>query len=316
MTFFEKILYGICYSLFWLLSLLPLSILYLLSDCSYFWLYRVFKYRRRIVWRNLKMSFPEKSKAELQTIESRFYRWLCDYFVETVKLTTMSKAEMHRRMKFPGIEQLVESVKAGHSAALMLGHYCNWEWVSSIPSHVPLDLHIIGAQIYHPLENKIFDRIFHRIRGRFGAVSITKDDTFPTLLKWRKEGKTCYVGFIADQVPGYSNMHYWPTFLNHPLTPVFTGAERISRLFDYTVYYIDLHRPRRGYYVGTFIKLTETPAQIEKFQITEQYIRMLETSIRRNPPYWLWSHNRWKRTREQFDALFSEQERQRILSKL
>ena len=120
----------------------------------------------------------------------------------------------------------------------------------------------------------------------------------------------------TDQVPGYSNMHYWPTFLNHPLTPVFTGGERLSRLLDYTVYYLDIRRPRRGYYVSQLVKITDNPAQMEKFQITEQYIRMLESSIRRNPPYWLWSHNRWKRTREQFDTLFSEQERQRILSKL
>ena len=314
MTLFEKILYGICYTLFHLLSLLPLRILYLLSDCCYFCIYRVAKYRRRIVWRNLKSSFLDKTKAELQDIEKRFYHWFCDYFVETVKLTTITQVEMQRRMKFQGIEQLNETVKAGRSVAILLGHYCNWEWVSSIPSHTPSN--IIAAQIYHPLENKIFDRLFLRIRGHFGAVSVTKDDTFPTLLKWKKEGKTCYVGFIADQVPGYSNMHYWPTFLNHPLTPVFTGGERLSRLLDYTVYYLDIRRPRRGYYVSQLVKITDNPAQMEKFQITEQYIRMLESSIRRNPPYWLWSHNRWKRTREQFDTLFSEQERQRILSKL
>ncbi len=302
------------YLLFYLLSLLPLRILYLISDCCYFWLYRVFRYRHHIVRKNLTDSFPEKTEGQRRDIELRFYHWLCDYFLETVKLTTMSRKEMHRRMQFPGIEQMNADLAQGRSVCILLGHYCNWEWVSSIPSHCPPQTQ--GAQIFHPLENKTFDNIFCRIRTRFGSKNIRKDDTFQTLLRWKKEGRICYTGFIADQVPGYKEMHYWTTFLSHPQTPVFTGAERLSRILDYTVYYVDLRRPRRGYYVGTFIKLTDNPGALPKFQLTQRYVEMLEATIRRNPPYWLWSHNRWKRTRSEFDALFNEQECQRILNKL
>ena len=309
----EHILCALCYLAILPFSLLPLRMLYRLYDFCYLWVYHVAKYRRRIVWRNLKNSFPEKSKQELKQIERRFYHWFCDYFFETIKLATISQREIHRRMSFQGIDDFTATLQSGHSVALMLGHYCNWEWVSPLPSHTPPP--IIGAQISHPLENRVFDRLFLHIRQRFGAISIAKDDTFQTLRGWKKEGHTCYVGFIADQVPGYSNMHYWPTFL-HQLTPVFTGGERISRVLDYTVYYLDIRRPRRGYYVGKLVKITDNTADMEKFQVTARYFQLLEASIRRNPPYWLWSHNRWKRTRQEFDALFSEQERQRILSKL
>lgn len=97
---------------------------------------------------------------------------------------------MQKRMYFEGIEQITEAFQAGRSCSVYLGHYCNWEWISSLPMH--LGNAGISAQIYHPLENKAFDRLFLYMRGRFGATSIQMDDTFRTILGWKKKGAKKY----------------------------------------------------------------------------------------------------------------------------
>ena len=303
--------YHICFALWYLISLLPLWVLYRLSDGLYYIVYYVARYRRKVVYSNLTSSFPEKSPAEIEHIAKKFYSFFCDYMVETIKLFSIGEKNIRKRMRFEGLEPVREDFARGRSVSAYLGHYCNWEWISSLGLHLDEQC----AQIYHPLESPVTDKLFLYMRGRFGSHSIPMDDTFLTVRKWKREGRKNIVGYIADQVPGYNNIHYWADFLHHD-TPVFTGAERISKTMDTSVYYIDVTRPRLGYYVARFIKIADSLKEYPTFYATEQYFRLLEESIRRHQQYWLWSHKRWKRTREEFNRLFSEGERKRKLSKL
>ncbi len=306
----KNLTYYLSFALWFIISLLPLWVFYRLSDGLYYLVYHVVRYRRRVVYANLRSSFPEKSEAEIERIAKDFYSFFCDYIVETLKLFSMGEKNMRKRMKFEGLNQVKEDFANGRSVTLYLGHYCNWEWISSLGLHLDEQC----GQIYHPLENATLDRLFLYMRGRFKAQSIKMDDTFLTILKWKKEGRKNIVGYIADQVPGYNNIHYWADFLHHD-TPVFTGAERISKIMDTAVYYIDVERPRRGYYVARFIKIADSLNEHPVFFATEQYFRLLEQNIQRAPQYWLWSHKRWKRTREEFNRMFTEEERKKRLSK-
>ena len=307
----KDIKYRLSFALWYVISLLPLWVLYRISDGLYYIVYYIAHYRRHVVYPNLASSFPEKSPEEIDRIAKDFYSFFCDYMVETIKLFSISEKNIRKRMKFEGLEQIEEDFANGRSASAYLGHYCNWEWISSLGIHLDEQC----AQIYHPLESRIMDNLFLYMRGRFKAKSIAMDDTFLTILKWKKEGRKNIVGYIADQVPGYNNIHYWTDFLHHD-TPVFTGAERISKAMDTSVYYIDVERPKRGYYVARFIKIADSLKDLPTFYATEQYFRLLEKSIQRHPQYWLWSHKRWKRTREEFNRIFNEEERKRKLSKL
>ena len=306
----KNLTYYLSFALWFIISLLPLWVFYRLSDGLYYLVYHVVRYRRRVVYANLRSSFPEKSEAEIERIAKDFYSFFCDYIVETLKLFSMGEKNMRKRMKFEGLNQVKEDFANGRSVTLYLGHYCNWEWISSLGLHLDEQC----GQIYHPLENATLDRLFLYMRGRFKAQSIKMDDTFLTILRWKKEGRKNIVGYIADQVPGYNNIHYWADFLHHD-TPVFTGAERISKIMDTAVYYIDVERPRRGYYVARFIKIADSLNEHPVFFATEQYFRLLEKNIQRAPQYWLWSHKRWKRTREEFNRMFTEEERKKRLSK-
>ena len=306
----KNLTYYLSFALWFIISLLPLWVFYRLSDGLYYLVYHVVRYRRRVVYANLRSSFPEKSEAEIERIAKDFYSFFCDYIVETLKLFSMGEKNIRKRMKFEGLGQVKEDFANGRSVSVYLGHYCNWEWISSLGLHLDEQC----GQIYHPLENATLDRLFLYMRGRFKAQSIKMDDTFLTILKWKKEGRKNIVGYIADQVPGYNNIHYWADFLHHD-TPVFTGGERISKIMDTTVYYLDVERPRRGYYVARFIKIADSLNEHPVFFATEQYFRLLEKNIQRAPQYWLWSHKRWKRTREEFNRMFTEEERKKRLSK-
>lgn len=163
-----KFLFYIVLFVWYLLSLLPLSVLYVLSDILFVLAYYVFRYRKRLVRKNLMDSFPEKKESDIIKIEKGFYLFLCDYIVESMKLLTMSKKNLQRRMVFKGTETVNEIIADGQSCAIYLGHYCNWEWITSLPLYVTKDAQC--GQIYHPLENKDFDRLFLRLRERMGAV--------------------------------------------------------------------------------------------------------------------------------------------------
>jgi KDO2-lipid IV(A) lauroyltransferase len=276
-------------------ALLPFGVLYVLSDILCFFVYRVAGYRLKVVRKNLEAGFPGKTDRERLILEREFYRHFCDYFVETLKLLHISDKEMRKRMKFENVEQIKELMKDGNSVLMFLGHYCNWEWITSLNMDFKDGDKVVG-EIYKPLKNKAMNDLFLRIRSRFGSRAIAKQDTLRVIVKLRREGKQTLTGFMADQVPSWKNIHYWTTFLNQD-TPVFTGVERIARQTGFAVVYLDVEKTGRGYYRATVRLVTDKPAEEPENMITETYIRAMEKTILRNPAYWLWTHKRWKRTR-------------------
>ena len=292
----NKLFYYILYGSAWLYSVLPLRVMYILSDFSYIFVYYIARYRRELARRNLVSSFPGKTKEEILKIEKAFYHHLCDYFFETIKLLHISDEEMRRRFVFNGIDQTQKALDDGRSCIMMLGHYGNWEWVTSITLWVKGKDAVIG-QIYRPLKNKAFDLFFLKLRKRFHSSGITKDGTYREIIKMRKDKINWLLGFISDQKPSPRNSHYWTDFLNHE-TSVLIGAERIAKQTDAVVYYLDVKRVKRGYYESEVKLITDKSGETAEFEITEKYIRMMEDTILRNPSYWLWTHNRWKHKKE------------------
>lgn len=292
--------YVIGYAFWWALSLLPLRLLYVFSDILYFLLTYVVRYREKIIIKNLTSSFPHKTPKEIQTIQRRFYHWFCDYIVETVKLMSMNKAQLQKHIRFENIEILNQQLKKGNSCALYLGHYCNWEWVTSLPYWI--ERNALCCQLYHPLENASADKLFRYVREKQGAKCITMQESIRKIFKLQQH-QPIVVGYIADQVPLWQNIHHWVNFLQHD-TPVFNGSERIIKRMNQTCFYLDIQRPKRGYYVCKLQLIAQNPKESKPGDITNAYFFQLEKTICRQPEFWLWSHNRWKRTREEYNKRF------------
>ena len=293
----ERVKYLLLSGLFAFVGVIPFRLLYLLSDLMAFLLDDVIRYRRKVVEGNLRSCLPELPEDDLKRTRKRFYRFLGDYFLETAKMGSMSEAEIRRRMRFENIDAISERLRRGENVSLLLGHYCNWEWVSSLPLHFPPEA--ACGQIYHRLHSAAADRLFLKVRGHFGATSIAMADTLRVRVGWKREGKASVVGYIADQAPKVHSAAHWMDFLHHD-TAVFTGPERISQKLRCSVFYLDMEQVKRGYYVGRFVELTRDASQEAPMKVTEAYFRMLEQTIEARPPFWLWSHKRWKRSRADY----------------
>lgn len=283
---------------FYQFSRLPWGVLYGLSDLLYYIL-RLSGYRHKIVWNNLKSAFPEKDEQELKHIDRGFYHFLCDYFVETLKLWSMTDEEVLQHIEFRGAEQIEQCFSEGQPCAAILGHYCNWEYLSASPLSFVHHKDAVAGLIYHKLRNSFFNALFLHIREAHHGVGIPKQDILRYLFRYKQEGRMSLMGYIADQAPKWSNIHLWLPFLNHK-TPVFSGAERIMRKMDNAVFYVDMDCDRRGHYICTFQLITRTPNELPEYEITRRFFQLLEDNIRRRPKYYLWSHNRWKRTYEEY----------------
>lgn len=293
----------IVYVLFYTLSLLPFRILYGMADIGYVLLYYIIRYRRGVVRKNLVTAFPEKSIDDIKTIERKFYHWFSDYFLEAIKLLSISEKELRRRFTIINSEEVEQCFQEGQDVAAILGHYCNWEWLSCVGMNLPPEREI--GLIYHPLRNKTFDYLFRKLRSheQNGHV-IPKKDILRYVVTKKREGVRNICGYISDQGPKWTNIHLWLPFLNHEYTPVFTGGERIMRKMNNAVFYVEMSRPKRGYYTATYKLITRDPNTLPADDITRRFFCLLEETIRQEPAFYLWSHNRWKRTKEEFDRRF------------
>ncbi|WP_291556662.1 lysophospholipid acyltransferase family protein [Bacteroides sp.] len=274
-----------------LFSYVPFCLLYIISDGLYFFVYYIFRYRRRIVRKNLTESFPEKSEDDIKKIEKNFYSFFTDNILESLKMFTISRKEMIQRVKFMNVEEVNALMRSGKSVSLFLGHYSNWEWMSSIPLHI--DKNVIGAQIYHKLSNKNMDRLMLYIRERMGAVCVEMRKTARYVNELATENKVCIIGFIADQSPRKKDSRHFLHFLNHN-TPVLTGTEKITKHYDFGAFFLDVKRVKRGYYEARFVKVHDNPKSLPDFELTAIYYQMLEKCIRTQPELYLWSHNRFR----------------------
>ena len=303
----QTVLYHILSCLAYLLASLPWRATYALSDYLLYPLFRhIFRYRVRMVRRNIAASFPDRDEAWVRATTDRFYHSLCDLTFEAFKLLTISEEEMRRRMRFENIALVQQCADRGQDVVLYLGHMGNWEWVSSII--LWLKLNGVGGQIYHPIENAATDRLFLKMRSRWRGVNITMGETLRKLLQYRRDGKSWVIGFIADQSPINSAVGEWLTFLHHNDTPVFTGAEKIGHRFGAAAFYINMRRESRGHYVGRCEPLCEDMGGTDEPAVTHKYFDALERNIAAQPHIWLWSHNRWKRGRKEYADWKRQQE--------
>lgn len=293
-VYMSKIGFYIVYAVLWTIAWLPLPVLYLFSDLGYLIVYKVARYRVKVVRQNMRNSFPNKTVTELRQLEHRFYHYLCDYGVESIWYLHASKHAITQHIVFDNCEVFTEAYRTGKDVIAVFGHYGNWEWVSSLPLHTHPDITI--ETLYRPLKNRDFDDFFLKLRSRFGCVCVDKKRVLRHILQDKKDGRPFVLAFIADQTPSVNNLHYWTPFLNQD-TPFLTGWETIARKTNDYVVFLDTHRVKRGYYHCRVEVLSTEPKETAEFELTEQYARRMEQNILENPAYWLWSHKRWKHQR-------------------
>ena len=283
--------YCILFPIIYLTSLSPAWLLYRISDSLYFIVYFLIGYRKEVVFNNLKNAFPEKSDSEIKKIAKRYFRYLCDLLVEALKTTAMSEAYVNKHLKFRGVDEMNALYDKGQSFIIVMGHFGNWELAGPCFSLSCKHQLIV---VYQPLSNPYFERLFAKSRTKFNTKILPKNNTLRAMAANRNELDA--TAFIADQTPADTKAGRWLKFLNQD-TLVFTGPEKIGKMFNYPIVYIHVDRVKRGFYEVTPTILFDHPKETEDFEITTTFFKKLEEEIRKKPETWLWSHRRWKHKR-------------------
>lgn len=276
------------------LSLIPLKILYLLSDGIFFVTFYVIRYRRRVVWANLVNSFPTKTTQELRAIETLFYRNLSDYAVETLHLLSIKREDLVKRMRFVNPEVIREYTDQNQSVLILASHQFNWEWLLAagcLELPVPVDF------VYQPQASALANRLSMATRTRFGGFPVPRETVGRAALK-RKDVLRA-TAIVADQYPGHFNhRRYWTTFL-HQRTAFFHGLSQLAVLTQSAVYFAAITKVKRGYYSVELIKIASPPFTEENsLNLIDEYVKVSERIIHQQPEGWLWSHKRWKNREE------------------
>lgn len=287
----SNIIYFVLFIVLKGLSLFPLSFLYRISDVMCFVIRRIVKYRVSTVRENLSHSFPTKNSEELLRIEKVFYAFFCDVIVETIKLLNISDDELQQRVKVNGIDIIQNYCKNGHPVILLLGHYGNWEWVPAFTLSKGLDNIVMGT-IYQPLHNKIMNRLILKIRSRFKILFIPSHKAYKSTLNLKRQENPFILGFISDQRPGLPFVNDRINFLNHK-TAYIVGGEKIGDKIQAHFVFTYLERIKRGRYLLTFEEMNPTQFKGNEYPYMHLFYSKLETIIKKNPPFWLWTHKRW-----------------------
>jgi KDO2-lipid IV(A) lauroyltransferase len=293
----NAIAFYLFYGLVWTVTLLPLRVLYLISDLLYVILYYIVGYRKKVVRTNLINAFPEKSDAERISVEKKFFRHLSDMFVETVKLIHLSEKKTRERLVITNPELLNRLFAEGRDVIAVLGHYSNWEYLTILPKLT--DYTVIS--VYRPLKNRYFDKLITSLRERYGHVLTPMSSVIRELIRYRKNNVRTFTALLSDQTPAKVDIHYWTKFLNQD-TAVYLGAEKIATKYGMSVIFLNYKKVKRGYYSITYELICENAATMPEHAVTEAHVRRLEEIIREKPEYWIWSHRRWKHKKEQADG--------------
>jgi KDO2-lipid IV(A) lauroyltransferase len=272
--------------------MLPFPILYFFSDFIYLIVYYGIGYRKKTVRENLALALPNLSEQERLAIEKKFFRHLCDIFLEMIKTMTISKKEINSRFVFTNLDVYKNLEGKQKSIAIMMAHYASYEWAVSINSFV--DFEAYG--IYKKIANPYFDKLVRNIRLKFKAKLITTKETIPTIIKNNKVNKLCTYGFASDQSPKLDSTFHWQKFMGIEV-PVHIGAEMLSKKYNMNVIFIKIKKIKRGYYEASFEVLSENVSQVPKFEITNRFMQLVEQQIYEAPEYYLWTHKRWKHQR-------------------
>jgi len=284
----QLLVFILVYPALWFVSILPYRLFYLLSDFFFFLVYHLVGYRKKVVYDNLKLVFPEKKEKEILRIRKDFFKHMCDMFMEMVKTMNLSKDEVKKRYDVKNIATIQEIEKT-KSILIVCSHYANWEWNVSINNYVQSR----GYAVYQKIGNMYFDKWIKRIRQRWNTTLITQKQTVKTVVRDKSNGITGIFGMVSDQSPQAHRAQYWTEFMGVK-APIFNGAETMARKLDLAVVFLKVSKVKRGFYQAEFIPITTAGSQTAKNEITNQFLRLTEQQIREKPEHYLWTHKRWK----------------------
>ena len=260
-------------------------------------LYHLFKYRRQVVEKNIRLTLTHLSPEEQKAVGRRFYRHLAELMLHEARYAYRSDEQVRQLFRLEQTELLDQLYEAGHRQLfVLLGHIGPWELMGSSALHLDrsrYQLHVIYKQLHNP----VADQLTREMREQHYAQCIEMTQLARTLIRHQSERtdeRLHIYCLLADQSPSYEQMRYASSLFGRT-TPFVTGWSHLATklqipLLFYEIRYDD---PAKQW-VGTFRLLCEHPTDKLQHQLIDDYVTLLEENIRLAPHRWLWSHKRWR----------------------
>lgn len=278
-------MYYAVYSILYLISLLPLRLLYIMF-IPVKWLLRIYRYD--VIVQNLSRSFPHQKYAWIKQQRREFQNVFADFFPELLKVFSASSKSLGKRITVENTSFVKDYQQQGRQIIVCMGHCGNYELLNIVASRKEQVKNVYVT--YKPLHNKLADIILKNVRERFDTQYIPVWEA----KKYLDEVKGIYI-FGNDQYAPVkkTSEEYIFNFLNQRST-FFPGVEIFARKTNAVVLYKHILRTRRGHYKIDFRLITDNAADCAEGEVIKRYAAMLEQNIEEQPSIWLWSHKRWK----------------------
>lgn len=270
---------------------MPWPLAYRLAGLMRWLIFRLAAYRKEVVRHNLLRALPECDEASRRRIQRAFERHFGELLLETLKGFAIRTADLQARFRIRGMQQVERYLAKGQSALVMGGHYGNWEWLAHALALAARPYPVWA--VYKPLSSKVMDQILQKARTHLG-LRLCPQHMVPRMLR-RMRHEPGIALFIADQTPLDLQHAHWIRFLDQE-TPFFHGVDKIARTTGMPVFYASVQKHDMGRYEATLEILAYPRRPLPEGVVTLAFARRLEAQIRRQPPYWLWTHRRWKRS--------------------
>ncbi|MEI3789674.1 MULTISPECIES: lysophospholipid acyltransferase family protein [unclassified Chryseobacterium] len=281
MNFLIKILY--------LISKLPLKVLYIFSDVMFFLNYYLVGYRKKVITQNLQNSFPEKSEEEIRIIRKKFYLNFSDYLVETIKSFSISETESRVRMQHINQEAFHEAKAEGKNVIMLAGHVFNWEWMNAFARIIP-QKHC--HPVYRKVNSDFWENQMKKVRNKFGNEALEANEVILNIFRSKNDGESAYM-FVADQTPHVAHVNYGLEFL-HQRTPAFIGYDKLATRMDLAFIYCEMKKVKRGYYQVNYHRIYPDGEKFTEHEVVRKFHKLLENTLHKHPDNYLWSHRKWK----------------------
>ena len=270
------------------------------ADLIYLVFVKIWPYRQSVILKNLTDCFPERDEKEIGQIAAAYFKHLADLIVEPFLISHIKTKHLDQLISYDNLGLIQYLLAEKKDIVLMASHCGNWEYLLTLPMFTQCN--VLAA--YSPVSNQFVNQKIRTMRSRYGVQIIPKADWYRTVVNWQKPDPSIFIA-ITDQRPAVPGK-YFIDFMGQK-TFIQAGAARIASNRNCAVVYLDVHKLARNRYQFRFELITEQAKRENEDQMMKRYFEALETTIRRKPELWLWSHNRWK---------FREPVKKPVLSKI
>ncbi len=261
-----------------------------LADCIGFCVYYLLKGRRETALENLRWAYgAEKTEKELEAIALGSMQNLIKVVFEFIHIPKMLK---HKDLQWEvqGSERVRKALEGKRGLIVTVSHFGNWELMGLAAAREGFPLHAVAR----PIKNSYVYAYIKGLRERAGFHTVDKNGAVRSAIKLLKQNQM--IAILIDQHERQGSV--WVDFFGRKASTTSLPA-LLALKYGVPILPTYFYRGTPDFFVHFFgepFPLIRTgDEQADLVANTQQYVRHIESEIRKRPEDWLWMHRRWRK---------------------